>query len=204
MCDKRLCACEPKKKPSKSPTGSSATSKPEVESRDRDGTVSGTNEKFDDPDLSRKNLEDSFLRFLETESPSMLKKHLTRDVFDSLKNRFTSYGSGLRDVIQSGLANPDSGIGVYAPDPESYETFRQLFDPIIHDYHAGFRSTDVQPKLEWGDSELLGDLDPTGKYVVSTRVRCGRSLKGFPFNPTMNESHYRNIQTKVCKSRLQL
>ncbi|XP_043277717.1 arginine kinase-like [Venturia canescens] len=170
MCDKRLCACEPKK-PSKSPA-----------------------------DLSGKNLEDSFVRFLESESPSMLKKYLTRDVFDTLKNRFTSYGSGLRDVIQSGLANPDSGIGVYAPDPESYETFRELFDPIIHDYHAGFRSMDVQPKLEWGDGELLGDLDPTGKYVVSTRVRCGRSLKGFPFNPTMKEAHYRDIQTKVSKA----
>ena len=36
-----------------------------------------------------------------------------------------------RDVIQSGVENLDSGIGIYAPDAEAYEVFADLFDPVI-------------------------------------------------------------------------
>ena len=31
----------------------------------------------------------------------------------------------------AGVANLDSGVGVYAPDAESYTLFKPLFDPII-------------------------------------------------------------------------
>ena len=34
-------------------------------------------------------------------------------------------------MIQSGLENLDSGIGIYAPDAEAYSVFAPLFDPII-------------------------------------------------------------------------
>lgn len=87
-----------------------------------------------------------------------------------------------------GFENLDSGVGVYAPDAESYTLFKPLFDPIIEDYHGGFKSTDKHPKSDWGDINTLVDLDPEGKYVVSTRVRCGRSLKGYPFNPCLTEA----------------
>ena len=36
-----------------------------------------------------------------------------------------------RDVIQFGVENLDSGIGIYAPDAEAYEVFADLFDPVI-------------------------------------------------------------------------
>jgi hypothetical protein len=35
----------------------------------------------------------------------------------------------------SGCQNTDSGIGVYAASPNSYEAFSDLFTPIIEDYH---------------------------------------------------------------------
>ena len=196
MCDKRFCACEKKQKEKKI-----SSKAPSFSSADRRGVsvvAESPNGSLDHSDLSNE-LEDAFVKFLATDSNSLLKKYLLRDVFDKLKNRRTSHGSSLRDVIQSGLANPDSGIGVYAPDPESYSVFSELFDPIIQDYHGGFSANDVHPELDWGDPDTLGNLDPTGKYVVSTRVRCGRSLKGYPFNPTMTEAHYREIQTKVRK-----
>ena len=43
------------------------------------------------------------------------------------------------------MENLDSGVGVYAPDDESYRVFGALFDPIIEDYHAGFKKTDKHP-----------------------------------------------------------
>lgn len=77
-------------------------------------------------------LEAGFAKLAASDSKSLLKKYLTKEVFDNLKNKKTpSFGSTLLDVIQSGLENHDSGVGIYAPDAEAYTTFEALFDPII-------------------------------------------------------------------------
>nr|ABU97463.1 arginine kinase [Aleuroglyphus ovatus]ABU97471.1 arginine kinase [Glycyphagus domesticus] len=132
---------------------------------------------------------------------SLLKKYLTADVFDKLKSKKTEMGATLLDVIQSGVENLDSGCGIYAPDAESYKLFAPLFDPIIEDYHGGFKPTDKHPASDFGDISKFVDVDPKNEYVLSTRVRCGRSLQGYPFNPCLTEAQYKEMETKV-KSQL--
>lgn len=61
------------------------------------------------------------------------------------------------------MENLDSGVGVYAPDAESYSAFADLFDPIICDYHTGFKPGDKHPARDFGDIETLGNLDPEVK-----------------------------------------
>lgn len=96
-----------------------------------------------------------------------------------------------------GFENLDSGCGIYAPDADAYTVFADIFDPIIEDYHMGFKKSDRHPPSNWGDLDSLGDVDPGQKYVVSTRVRCGRSVQGFPFNPCLSEAQYKEIEKKV-------
>ncbi|XP_003402706.2 arginine kinase-like [Bombus terrestris] len=169
MCDKRLCACEKKTMPG-----------------------------FMNPNDKRvKALEQAYAEFAQIDSRSLLKKHLTQQVFDTLKTRVTNTGSTLMDVIQSGLKNPDSGVGVYAPDQNAYDVFAALFDSVIEEYHINFTSSDVHPDLDWGEPEQLGDLDPEGQFVISTRIRCARSVNGYPLNPTMTKSHYLDLEAKV-------
>ena len=33
--------------------------------------------------------------------------------------------------------------------------------------------------------------------MVSTRIRCGRSVEGFPFNPNMTEQQYSELESLV-------
>jgi len=40
-------------------------------------------------------------------------------------------------------------------------------------------------------------LDTEGKFVISTRIRCGRTLDTYPFNPLLKESDYLEMQEKV-------
>lgn len=47
-------------------------------------------------------LEAGFSKLAASDSKSLLKKYLTREVFDALKNKKTSFGSTLLDCIQSG------------------------------------------------------------------------------------------------------
>jgi len=65
-------------------------------------------------------LEGAFKKLQGTESKSLLKKYLSQEIFDKLKTLKTGFNSSLLDVIQSGVENPDSGVGIYAPDAESY------------------------------------------------------------------------------------
>ncbi|KAI6173315.1 Arginine kinase [Aphelenchoides besseyi] len=144
-------------------------------------------------------IEDGYKKLQEAKDcHSLLKKHLTREVVDQLKDKRTKLGSTLWDVIQSGVANLDSGVGLYAPDAEAYTLFKPLFDPVIESYH-GFGPNQKQPATDLGEDKLdqLVDLDPEGKYINSTRIRCGRSLQGYPFNPCLTEANYLEMESKV-------
>jgi protein-arginine kinase len=130
---------------------------------------------------------------------SLLKKYLTKEVVEACKDKKTALGATLLDVIQSGVENLDSGVGVYAPDAEAYTLFKPLFDPIIEDYHQGFGPSAKQPATDLGEDKVgeLVNLDPEGKFIISTRIRCGRSLQGYPFNPCLTEANYLEMETKV-------
>ncbi|XP_016905206.1 arginine kinase isoform X2 [Apis cerana] len=145
-------------------------------------------------------LETGFTKLANSDSKSLLKKYLTKEVFDQLKTKKTSFDSTLLDCIQSGVENLDSGVGIYAPDAEAYTLFADLFDPIIEDYHGGFKKTDKHPPKDFGDVDSLGNLDPANEFIVSTRVRCGRSLEGYPFNPCLTEAQYKEMEEKVSST----
>lgn len=141
-----------------------------------------------------KKLECKFKEFENTESCSLLKKHLTEEIFEKIKKRITpTYKSSLLDCIQAGLENPDCNVGVFAACPESYTTFSELFDKIIADIH-GFTEFKPHPPICYGNGCDFPDLDPEQKFVVSTSIRCGRSLKDFPFNPKMSRCNYVQVQ----------
>ncbi|KAI6202191.1 Arginine kinase [Aphelenchoides besseyi] len=137
-----------------------------------------------------KKIEEGFEKLqVAAECKSLLKQCLTKEMVNKLKAKKTKLGATLWDVIQSGVQNLDSG------DAESYTVFGDLFNAVIQEYH-GFKPTDTQPAMDLGESKLT-DLDPEGKYVVSTRIRCGRSLAGYPFNPLLTEANYKNMETRV-------
>lgn len=151
-----------------------------------------------------KQLDEMFDKLNKAESKSLLKKYLNKKVYDQIKKKKTKMGATLVDVIQSGIGNLDSGIGIYAPDAEAYTLFSPLFYPVIADYHIGF---DLQkganhPAADFGLDKVakFEDLDPENKYIISTRIRCGRSLEGYPFNPLLTEAQYLEMEKKVSET----
>lgn len=43
----------------------------------------------------------------------------------------------------------------------------------------------------------MGHLDPEAKHIISTRVRCGRALKYYPFSPRLSKVEYKAIECKI-------
>uniref|UniRef100_A0A8R1TUJ3 arginine kinase n=1 Tax=Onchocerca volvulus TaxID=6282 RepID=A0A8R1TUJ3_ONCVO len=136
---------------------------------------------------------------------SLLKKNLTPTILQKLESKKTKQGASLYDIIRSGLHSHDLAIGVYAADPESYHKFAALFDRILEDYH-GFKPGAKQPAVDFGEEKIseFPPLDPTGKYVKSVRIRCVRSIAGYPFNPLLSADDYLILERKVKNALLQI
>jgi len=130
---------------------------------------------------------------------SLLSKYLTKEVFDSLKDKKTAYGFTLKNAIASGVENSDSGIGVYAGDIESYSTFASLFDEIIKDYH-GFLVTDSHKSNLNPDDLKAPNPDSDGTYIVSTRIRVGRNFDNMPLGPAITKLQRDTIEKLAHKA----
>ena len=130
------------------------------------------------------------------ESKSLMAKYLTQEIFNELKDKKTANGFTLQNVINSGVLNPDSGIGAYAGDEESYEVFAPLFDKIIQEYH-GF-SKDDKHKSDLNPNHLNApNPDSTGEYIVSTRIRVGRNIANIPLGTAISKEQRDGIEKDI-------
>ena len=135
---------------------------------------------------------------------AMFRRHLTPEVHTTLKGLKTKNGFTIDDVIRSGVDNPDSSIGAYAGDEESYVLFGPVLGKIVEEYHGhGSDAVHVSDM----DMEALADLgnpDPEGASVISTRIRVGRNLSGFPFQPAISRAERLEVERKVVEALNQL
>jgi creatine kinase/arginine kinase len=129
---------------------------------------------------------------------SLLCKYLTKEVFEELKDKKTKYGFTLEQAINSGVKNPNSSIGVYAGDKESYTLFSPLFDPIIEEYH-GFKKEDMHQSNLNADELNAPNPDPEGKYILSTRIRVGRNMDNMPLGPAISKEQRDQVEAKIVE-----
>merc|ERR1719460_679010 len=95
-------------------------------------------------------------------------------------------------------------VGMTAGDEESYEVFKELFDPVIDIRHGGYKP-DAKHPTDLDVSKLSTTaIDPTGKYVISTRVRTGRSIRGLRLPPCCAKSERREGERVMAKALLGL
>ncbi len=119
------------------------------------------------------------------ECTSALCRHLTPELYEELRDKKTRYGYTLDQLIRSGVDNPDSSIGVYAGDEESYTLFAPLLDPIIREYHRFDPRTQRHVSDMDPDHLQIDNPDPENAYILSTRIRVGRNLHCFPLGPNL-------------------
>jgi len=137
-----------------------------------------------------------------SEHNNWMAKVLTKEMYAKLKERKTSSGYTIDHVIQTGVDNPGHPfimtVGCVAGDEESYETFKEFFDPIIEGRHAGYKPTDTH-KTCLDPSKIVGaDFDM--KYVLSSRCRTGRSIRGYSLPPWCNRAERKKVESIVSEA----
>jgi creatine kinase len=134
-----------------------------------------------------------------------MAKCLTPEIFNKLKNKRTINGFSLDQCIQTGVDNPGHPfiftVGCVAGDEESYEVFADLLDPVIEGRHPGFKKTDKH-KTDLDFSKIT-NAKFDEKYVLSSRVRTGRSIRGLCLPPHCTRKERRDVEkivVEACKS----
>lgn len=87
----------------------------------------------------------------EDDCHSLLKRHLTREVWSNMKKKNTSKGGNIQMCVKGGVQRPNCEIGVMATDEEAYKQFNDLFGPIIKDLHPKF---DSRYSYQFGDLHI--------------------------------------------------
>merc|ERR1711955_140611 len=101
-------------------------------------------------------------------------------------------------AIQTGVDNPGHPfimtVGCVAGDEESYEVWSDLFDPVISDRHNGYSKSDKH-KTDLNPDNLKGGTNMDPKYVLSSRVRTGRSIRGICLPPFCTRAERRKVES---------
>lgn len=128
-------------------------------------------------------------------------------MYAKLCNLKTQSGFTIDAAIQTGVDNPGhpfiKTVGCVAGDEESYSVFADFFNPIIELRHQGFKIqhghvTDLEPKKVTGGDQL------DSKYVLSCRVRTGRSIRGFCLPPFCTRADRRKAEDILTKAASKL
>merc|ERR1711868_12509 len=163
---------------------------------EKNATFLGGNMPDKLPDLSN---HSSFFAEVMKENPGL---------YDKLKTKNTKLGVTFGHCIKTGVDNPGhpmiKTVGAVAGDEESYELFREFFDPVISARHGGY-AADAKHPTDMNPANLSKTpIDPTGKYVLTTRCRTGRSVRGTRLPPCCSFEERRELEHVIVKGLMGL
>ena len=139
------------------------------------------------PDLS---LHTSLLAKTLTENPSL---------YETYKGVATGSGVTFAQCIKPGLENKATGVGLVAGDEDSYSAFGGVFDAVIEARHK--YAADASHNTTMDPSGIVGDaVDLSGNYVLSTRIRSGRNIRGFALAPAIDTDDRRAVESIVSSA----
>ena len=128
---------------------------------------------------------------------SALSRNLTKEIWEEYKNKADKYGVSFKTCIFSGIQNLDSGIGVYAGSHDAYTTFEKLFDKVVAEYHKHGKDAKHVSDMNADALENAEISEEDAKMIISTRIRVGRNLDGYPLGPGVTKEQRLEIMNKV-------
>ena len=135
----------------------------------------------------------------ETNPENLMARHFDEDYFraldDPLRRRLTR-------IIATGIENPDSQMGAYAMNPDDYDLFAPMLDPMIRDYHGIAAATEIAQTHDWDTGRTSCDLGAIDSRLedVSMRVRVARNLSTFPLPGAMSKEQRVGLETLAAQA----
>jgi len=126
---------------------------------------------------------------------SLVAKHVTKDKWEKYRNHKTkTSGFTLAQAIACAVQFDDQHCGIYAGDADSYDDFKDVFDPIILEYHG--LTPDFAHKSDMDVSKIVGNVNENAP-VHSTRIRVGRSIEGYGLSPGITKQQRIDMEASM-------
>ena len=141
-----------------------------------------------------------FDQFFDEGTTSQCKVCLTKEIWEEYKDQSCAEGVSFKMCVFSGVANQDSGIGVYAGSHDAYTKFAKLFDQVVQNYHKHGKDDKHVSDMSAEGLENADFSEEQSKMVKSTRIRVGRNLAGYPLGPGVSKEQRLEIMAKVVEA----
>jgi len=141
-----------------------------------------------------------FETFFPQGTSSELCKCLTKEIWEEYKDQSCAEGVTFKTCIFSGVKNLDSGIGLYAGSHDAYTKSNKLFDKVIQNYHGHAPGDSHQSDMSSEGIQNAEFSEDDAAMVVSTRIRVGRNLAGYPLGPGVSKEQRLEIMNKVVEA----
>lgn len=141
-----------------------------------------------------------FDTFFTPECKSQLKKCLTKEIWEEYKDQSCDAGVSFKTCVFSGIANQDSGIGLYAGSHQAYTKFEKLFDQVVFNYHKHAKEDKHVSNMNAEELENFEFTEEQSAMVNSTRIRVGRNFAEFPLGPGVTKEQRLTIMNKVVEA----
>merc|ERR1719158_1752795 len=130
------------------------------------------------------------------------------EVYDKLRTRKTTGGCTLAQCMKTGVDNPGhphiKTVGLVACDEECFDVFKDLFDPVTVARQGYDHTQALQPTNMDINQLSTTDIDPAMQYVLTTRVRTGRSVRGFRLPPQIGFEERRELEALCVRALLNM
>ena len=123
--------------------------------------------------------------------------NLTKEIWEEYKDMKDDEGVTFKTMIFSGVKNQDSGIGLYAGSHGAYTKFNKLFDKVIDEYHGHGVDAKHCSDMSADGLENTEFAEEDAGMILSTRIRVGRNLAGYPLGPGVSKAQRDEIMDKV-------
>eukprot|EP00440_Ansanella_granifera_P075650 gb/GFBE01082087.1/.p1 GENE.gb/GFBE01082087.1/~~gb/GFBE01082087.1/.p1 ORF type:complete len:1793 (+),score=430.45 gb/GFBE01082087.1/:1-5379(+) len=137
---------------------------------------------------------------------SLAAEVLRRDpsIYDRLKDKSTPSGVDFATCVKTCFENFGhpmiKTVGAVAGDEACYDTFKELFDPIIRLRHPGY-APEKGHRTDLDSAKVIdAPLDATGHHVVAARVRVSRNLRGLRLPPACSEDERRAVEASAVQA----
>lgn len=117
------------------------------------------------------------------------------ELYYKYANVKTPMGFTFDQAIQAGLDAPHLGVGIVAGEPAAYAAYKDIMDVVLDGWH-GYKPTDShQSDMDYTKLKLSAEQAAKfDKYVVSTRIRAGRSIDKIALPPSTDRKQRRLVE----------
>jgi len=136
--------------------------------------------------------------FFNQNSALLIKKFLTPNVFEKIKNVKTEMNGSIAHLIE--VANKLEGketVGILSTDSECYSKFSPLYTPAIEFLHL----FDAEKALFSNNYDIgINNIEINNEKFLGFKIRLSRNIKDYPYNPYCPEEGREEIKNKILLS----